>query len=63
LASHPELPNCFGQGQTPEAAEQDLGDATELVLQHLADSGLSIPEPAYLRGEKPLILQMPGEPA
>ncbi len=59
VAIHPELPNCLGQGDTPEEAEQDLAEATALVLEHLAEHGLPIPKPCYLTGDKPLFVPVP----
>ncbi len=56
VAIHPELPNCLGQGDTPEEAEQDLAEATALALEHLAEHGLPIPEPCYLAGDKPFFV-------
>ena len=44
VAYHPELPTCMSQGNTPEEAEADLVEATQLAVAHLASSGLRIPE-------------------
>jgi len=45
VAYHPELPTCVSQGDTPEEAEANLVEATQLALEHLASSGLEIPPP------------------
>jgi predicted RNase H-like HicB family nuclease len=48
VAFHPELPSCMSQGETPEEAEENLGEATEMVIRHLFSNHLPIPEPASL---------------
>jgi len=44
-ATHPELPGCRGQGDTPEEAEADLEEATKLYIESLVEDGLGVPEP------------------
>ncbi|MBI3913247.1 MAG: type II toxin-antitoxin system HicB family antitoxin [Chloroflexi bacterium] len=48
VASHPELPGCMSQGDTPEEALQDLEEARELVIEHLLNNNLPVPVPQYL---------------
>lgn len=45
VAYHPELPNCISQGATPQEAEENLVEATQLTIAHLVASHLPIPEP------------------
>ena len=48
IAYHPELSNTISQGGTPEEAEENLIEATELTLTHLKTNNLFIPEPISL---------------
>ena len=50
IAYHPELPSCLSQGDTPEEAEANLAEATEMVVEHLLANGLPIPKPFSLQG-------------
>ncbi len=45
IALHPELLGSMSQGDTPEEAEANLVEATELVLAHLKVNNLPIPKP------------------
>jgi predicted RNase H-like HicB family nuclease len=45
VAFHPEFPNTTSQGDTPEEAEENLVEATELTLAHLKANNLPIPKP------------------
>jgi predicted RNase H-like HicB family nuclease len=42
----PELPHCIGQGDTPEAALEDLRSARIMYIEHLLEHNLTIPPPA-----------------
>lgn len=48
VAYHPELPSCLSQGETPEEAEANLSEATEMAIEHLLAHGLPIPRPFSL---------------
>jgi predicted RNase H-like HicB family nuclease len=48
VAFHPELPGCMSQGETPEEAEENLREATEMVIRHLVSNHLHVPDPASL---------------
>lgn len=48
VAFHPELPQVMSQGNTAAEAEENLVEATELAIEHLASNRLPVPEPAYL---------------
>jgi len=48
VAFHPELPGCMSQGETPEEAEENLREATEMVIRHLVSNHLQVPDPASL---------------
>lgn len=50
IAYHPELPSCLSQGDTPEEAEANLAEATEMAVEHLLAHGLPIPKPYSLQG-------------
>lgn len=50
IAYHPELPSCLSQGDTPEEAEANLAEATEMAIEHLLAHGLPIPKPYSLQG-------------
>lgn len=58
LAQHPELDECYSDGETVEEALANLEEVTEMVLEHLREHNLPIPEPRPLfsapeeRGEK-----------
>ena len=43
-----EIENCFGQGESPEEAEQDLRGALVDFIEGLLEDGLYVPEPAQL---------------
>lgn len=43
-----EIENCFGQGNTPEEAEQDLRGALVDFIEGLLEDDLYVPEPAHL---------------
>ncbi len=45
VAFHPELPNSLSQGNTPEEAEENLVEATELTIDHLIANNLPVPVP------------------
>lgn len=46
-AEVPSLPGCFAEGDTYEEVLQNVLDAMELVIEHLKETGQSIPEPDY----------------
>ncbi len=48
VASHPELPGCMAQGTTPAEALDALEEAREMVITHLLENGLHVPEPEPL---------------
>ncbi len=48
LARALEIENCFGQGDTPEKAEQDLHGALVDFIEGLLEDDLYVPEPARL---------------
>ena len=48
LARALEIENCFGQGNTPEEAEQDFRAALVDFIEGLLEDGLRVPEPAHL---------------
>ena len=48
VAFHPELPGCMSQGETLEEAEENLREATEMVIRHLLSNHLPVPDPASL---------------
>ena len=48
LARTLEIDNCFGQGDTPEEAEQDLRGALVDFIAGLLEDDLYVPEPARL---------------
>ncbi|MFN8629048.1 MAG: type II toxin-antitoxin system HicB family antitoxin [Chloroflexota bacterium] len=45
MASHPELPGCMAQGDTPTLAVAALAVAREEYLRALGSRGLVVPEP------------------
>lgn len=48
LARALEIENCFGQGATPEEAEQDFRAALVDFIEGLLEDGLRVPDPARL---------------
>lgn len=56
VAFHPELPNSMSQGDTPEEAEENLVEATELTLAHLKANNLAIPKPIVIPNGEPLTI-------
>ena len=55
VAYHPEIPDCMSQGNTPDQAEANLEEATQMCLDHLRANGLPIPEPfAFGQTQPPL---------
>ncbi|MEK6752557.1 MAG: type II toxin-antitoxin system HicB family antitoxin [Chloroflexota bacterium] len=48
LARALEIENCFGQGDTPEEAEQDLRGALVDFIEGLLEDDLYVPKPARL---------------
>jgi predicted RNase H-like HicB family nuclease len=48
LARALEIENCFGQGDTPEEAEEDLRSALVDFIEGLLEDGMYVPEPARL---------------
>ena len=63
VAYHPELPNCISQGDTPEEAEANLVEATELTITHLVSNKLPIPAPLRWRvSDVPLPMMLPVAP-
>jgi antitoxin HicB len=48
IAYHPELPGCMSQGNTPQEAEENLREATQMVIEHLVSNNLPVPDPALL---------------
>jgi predicted RNase H-like HicB family nuclease len=63
LAVHPEIEDWFAQGETPEAAIANLAEVTELILEHLRENGLPIPEPSVILSDAPQRLYWVGERA
>jgi predicted RNase H-like HicB family nuclease len=55
VAYHPELPGCLSQGDTPEEAEANLVEATEMALEHLLAHGLPVPKPFSLLDAAPRV--------
>ena len=49
VALHPELPNCFAQGETIEEALAELSEAREEYIASLLEDGLEVPEPETVR--------------
>jgi predicted RNase H-like HicB family nuclease len=43
IATHPELPGCFAQGETPEEARADLEYARADYIASLKEDGVPIP--------------------
>lgn len=48
LARALEIENCFGQGDTPEEAEEDFRGALVDFIEGLLEDGLYVPGPARL---------------
>ena len=46
IAYHPELPDCKSQGDTPQEAEENLREATQMLIEHLISNNLPVPAPA-----------------
>ncbi len=44
IASHPDLPGCMAQGNTPYEAVANLAEARELYLVGLRRRGLPVPQ-------------------
>ena len=47
IAYHPELPECISQGETPEEAQTNLEEATQMVLEHMLQNQIPIPKPQF----------------
>lgn len=45
IARHPDLENCFSDGQTAEEALENLEEVTRMTLEHLQENNLPIPTP------------------
>ncbi|MCL4487326.1 MAG: type II toxin-antitoxin system HicB family antitoxin [Chloroflexi bacterium] len=45
IARHPEIENCFSDGQTVEEALTNLAEVTQMTLEHLLEHHLPIPSP------------------
>ena len=45
IARHPEIENCFSDGQTVEEALANLQEVTRMTLEHLQEHHLPIPNP------------------
>ena len=45
VASHPDLPGCRADGQTPEEAKQELAKARVDFIYFLLEDNLTVPEP------------------
>lgn len=45
VASHPEIPDCLGVGDTPEIATALLEEATAAWLESAAERGATVPAP------------------
>ncbi len=58
VAYHPELPDCLSQGTTPEEAEANLVEVTQMTIAHLVSSHLPIPEPMSLLPQSHTLLQV-----
>ncbi len=51
LATHPEFGDqCMAQGETPQEAIENLNEVREMVIEHLVDSGLPVPDPLPATG-------------
>ncbi len=48
LARHPEIDGCLSEGATPEEALSNLEEVTEMILSHLRENDLPIPDPQPL---------------
>ena len=59
IASHPELPGCISQGDTPEEAIRNLEEARELVIDHLLNNNLPVPIPQHLLSKESIF--QPGD--
>jgi len=62
LASHPEIENCFSDGKTMEEALGNLGEVTEMVLEHLRVNNLPIPSPRPLGSDPGDLIQRRAQP-
>ncbi len=45
VATHPDLPGCVADGQTPEEAKQELAKARVDFIYFLLEDNLAVPEP------------------
>lgn len=45
VASHPDLPHVFSQGDTPEEALDSLAEVREEFLADMAAAGIEVPAP------------------
>lgn len=47
VATNPELPGCYAQGDTMQEAEEILAEVREDYIAYLLSRNLSVPEPRY----------------
>ena len=45
VAEHREIEGCFSTGETAEEALQNLSEVTTMILEHLRQHNLPVPEP------------------
>lgn len=45
IAEHPEIEGCFSDGETVAEALNNLEEVTTIILDHLREHNLPIPEP------------------
>ncbi|CAN5267369.1 hypothetical protein BH23GEM2_BH23GEM2_14800 [soil metagenome] len=46
LATHPDLPGCFGYGDTKAEALESLQQSRVAYIQHLLAKGFTVPQPS-----------------
>ena len=52
IALHPEIENCFSDGETVAEALANLEEVTLLTIEHLQDHHLPIPAPRTFGGNR-----------
>ncbi len=45
VAKHPEILGCMSQGATPEEAEANLVEVTQMIIEHMLEHNLPVPDP------------------
>lgn len=48
VARHPEIEECLSEGATPEEALTNLEEVTGMILAHLREHSLPVPQPRGL---------------